>query len=363
MDQPRISCLGLLVLGSACGVLSTGCSAGDGPRDEEQSSSVSQPIIGGTTDSGDPSAVLLGGGGGWCSGTLIAPRVVLTAGHCISPSNNFVYFGPQYLGDAGGAVVSVAQSYTNPAYVSSNFRDADIGVVILATPSNVPPTAINTVALDASDVGQDLHIVGFGGTASPTEPEFTKMQVTTAITGVTAKEIAAGPSICGGDSGGPAMLTVNGAPVVAGVTSWHSTQACGGDAGFARVDLYAQWIQQQIDAAEAVDGGADDGAAEAGGDGASQESGDGAAHGGDGAAQASGDGGATGTGPDGAAGAGGEGGAMNSGSSGGALSPATSEHGGCTFAARSRTPGHTGAAATLLAIGCGVWRRRRKPRR
>jgi hypothetical protein len=327
--------LRLLLLGSAFGALSWGCSSSDRSLDPDPSSSVSQPIVGGTVDPGDPSAVLLGGGGGWCSGTLIAPKVVLTAGHCISPSNNFVYFGPQYLGDAGGSSIAVARSYANPGFSASNFRNADIGIVILATSSNVPPSALNTMALDASDVGQNLHIVGFGGTANPTEPEFTKMQVTVPVTGITAKEITAGPSICGGDSGGPATMIVNGAQVVAGVTSWHSSQACGGEAGFARVDLYAQWIQQQIDEAEAVDGGTDAGASSDGGD-----AGDGGS-------------GAMTTGSDGAAADGADGGA--------AATP--SGQNGCTFAARPQTPGYAGALTTLVAIGCGVWRRRRSSSR
>src|SRR5690242_2690234 len=46
-----------------------------------------QPIVGGTIDNGDPAVPAIYIGGGLCTGTLISPHVILTAGHCISPAN------------------------------------------------------------------------------------------------------------------------------------------------------------------------------------------------------------------------------------------------------------------------------------
>jgi MYXO-CTERM domain-containing protein len=105
---------------------------------------------------------------------------------------------------------------------------------------------------------------------------FTKMQVDVPISAVVSDAFSTGPAICSGDSGGPAFLAVNNQPVIAGVVSGHSIQACGGTAGYVRVDLYAAWIQQQIDLAQTndagpppVDGGGSDASpiAEAGSDG------------------------------------------------------------------------------------------------
>ncbi|MCA9677715.1 MAG: trypsin-like serine protease, partial [Myxococcales bacterium] len=42
------------------------------------------PIIGGVPDDGDPAVVQVEIDGGTCTGALIAPEVVLTAGHCLA---------------------------------------------------------------------------------------------------------------------------------------------------------------------------------------------------------------------------------------------------------------------------------------
>jgi hypothetical protein len=318
----------------------------------EDTSKALQPIIGGATDAGDPSVVLIGGGGVWCTGTLIAPTVVLSAAHCMGPANNFVYFGPWYLGDAG-TTTSIARSYQHPDYAVN--KDADIGIVILDTASNAAPSVFNTTALDQSDIGKSLHVVGFGDTASPMEPEFTKMQVTVPITDVTADAIMSGPAICSGDSGGPAMLTIAGDQVVAGVTSGHSIQACGGEAGYVRVDIYAQWIQQQIDMAQPDAGtsGGGGGMPGSGAGGASSGAGNGS-----GASHGSGNG-STGNG----SGSGSAGGRGGSGAAGGTGANGDSSGSGCTMANPAGAPTPTGAAAVLLVLGCvGSRRKRRRAR-
>ena len=236
-----------------------------------------QPILNGTFDPGDPATVLLGGGGGWSTGALVSPRVILTCGHCVDPQGsprNFAYFGSSYLD--GGTTIAVERSYPHPGYVSGAYPNVDIGIVVLKTPVDVTPLGIQTTPLDGGVVNAPLRIVGFGAT-SPAMPEFSKMTVTVPITGIDPHYLLVGPSICAGDSGGPGVLDAGeGHEVIAGVVSWHTVNAtgCGGSGGLARVDTYADWIQEQINAAEdgGVEGGPLDGGS-SGPDGGAPDSG------------------------------------------------------------------------------------------
>jgi len=215
-----------------------GCGPG-GDVGERRPGVTAQPIMNGTFDPGDPATVLLGGGGGWSTGALISPRVILTCGHCVDPQGEprrCAYFGSSYLD--GGTIVVVERSYPHPQYVSGAYPNMDIGIVVLETPVEVKPFAIQTAELDGGVAGEPLRIVGFGAT-SPAMTEFSKMQVTVPITGIDPSYLLVGPAICAGDSGGPGLLDAGqGRDVIAGVVSWHTVnaQGCGGSGGLARVD-------------------------------------------------------------------------------------------------------------------------------
>ena len=288
---PHLVPIGLLLA-------SWGCGPELGLSDPNPSvTALEQPILNGAFDQGDPATVLLGGGGGWSTGALVSPRVILTCGHCVDPGGpprTFAYFGSSYLD--GGTTIVVERAYPHPSYVSGTYPNVDIGIVVLKTPANVPPLGIQTTPLDGGIVGTPLRIVGFG-VASPALAEFSKMEITVPITGIDPHYLLVGPSICAGDSGGPGILDAGaGQEVIAGVVSWHTSnaQGCGGSGGLARVDLYAGWIQDQIDAVEdgGVEGGPLDGGnvgPDGGGapDSGSPGDGDGGAGGADGGADPS----------------------------------------------------------------------------
>src|SRR5262245_21958414 len=90
----RMSALALVAL-----VVLAGCQ-----MDAETTGSESAAITDGTlTAAGDyPETVLLWLGGALCTGTLVAPRIVLTARHCLQGASSIeVYFGNDPDSEAG----------------------------------------------------------------------------------------------------------------------------------------------------------------------------------------------------------------------------------------------------------------------
>src|SRR6202011_5804497 len=84
-----------------------------------------EPIISGETDTGDPSVVAvyaqqLGAPFGFlCTGSVIAPTVVLTAAHCVSPAETgtdtrFVVLTAANINQRGGQQLAVKAVHANP---------------------------------------------------------------------------------------------------------------------------------------------------------------------------------------------------------------------------------------------------------
>ena len=216
-----------------------------------------------------------------CSGSLIAPNVVLTARHCISKSIvDTVYCDAKGLstnGDHVGADVAPASvrvytgsnpSFATPAAVGKAIFhpagkvlcNSDIAVIVLDT--TIPVMAPLTVRLGAIvKSGEPVRSVGYGkndegynlGTRFRKEGVdvlAVGSGVSSSATALGTLEFEVGKSICQGDSGGPAISEVTGA--IVGVVSRGG--GCGDS--FGHVYTQPSGFQDLMNDAFAMAGGA-----------------------------------------------------------------------------------------------------------
>lgn len=191
-------------------------------------------IVGGTT-SAEPAVVpLVRDGALVCSGSVIAPHVVLTAAHCLGDTRPFTVEGR-----------SVIATFVAPGFDPTTLSH-DVAIVI------VDPPFTRTLPYGAA-AGSTMQLVGFGQTMPGDTAPFAQRTGVATIEEIEAGVIrSSGPArTCEGDSGGPALVD----GVIVGVTS---SGDCVTVSRHARVDLESTFIAATVAATAPGAGAAGD---------------------------------------------------------------------------------------------------------
>jgi secreted trypsin-like serine protease len=213
----------ILMLVIAILVACSGCAAPLDPASEsEATGTTQQAIVDGEDDDGDKAVVaLLQGGKVYCTGVLITKNLVATAAHCVNPTPpEQVYFGSDP-STKKGTFIGVATTRFHPDFDEDSLEN-DVAVVGLAETAPVAPLNIVTTELDASFVGREIRLIGFGATGPDETNHLRKRSGTTSITSYTDDDFRFKPSpsqTCVGDSGGPALAKIGDHEAVIGLTS------------------------------------------------------------------------------------------------------------------------------------------------
>jgi V8-like Glu-specific endopeptidase len=235
----------LAVTISGGGAILSACAQGSnaGPSCNQTSSNA---IVGGKAASAYPEAVLVDmKGGAACSGSLIAPSVVLTAGHCVDGFDSWGIQAPFAGNQSSSSSDGETYDWAENGAETVNPDHHDIGLVYLQTPLRIShyPTLSQKALADGTEI-VNVGRIQDGQLSKTSLFVSSPAQLTDGTASGYPLDYTSDAIIQPGDSGGPVFLASAAQHTIVAVNSGVNPTF----EVLARVDLLYSWIAQKVQA-------------------------------------------------------------------------------------------------------------------
>jgi len=223
-------------------------------------------IVGGGVPSTDGVArsvvTIVGSRGNFCTGSLIAPKLVLTVAHCVQPGADYKIV--EYGADKQPSLQDVKTVAVHPGFnmqtMMAHRATADVALLQLVGPvkgkmpstlgmPNIPIVvggrfSIAGIGVTVRGDGKSGGTIRVAGLVATGKPGTLQIRLVDPV-GLGTRD---GLGACTGDSGAPVFEDQPSGPAIIGVVSWstgpNGSAGCGGLTGVTPLTLYRDWILQ-----------------------------------------------------------------------------------------------------------------------